>query len=202
MTTDCGDISSSILYNCSHPWGENCTSKYKFQFTSLWNYTERIQAACANDTRLFLPDGGFASAENASLTQESCEAIAGSGWKHYPTPDIWNRLTTWKFPLLQLVATFPRPPLSKTVETLVILHLLGDPIDTIQNLILKMSTCQNIASHWKKQCQDLLGTSEESNIDGSWENRDRDWKALAIINDAYGEWDKDNLAQDVLQHAL
>ena len=202
MATDCSDVSSSISYDCAHPWGENCTSKYKFQFTTLWTYTQRIQAACPNDTRLFLPDGEFAAPKNASLTQESCDAIAGSGWTYYPTPDIWNRITTWKFPLLQLVASFPRPPLSKTAESLVILHLLGDPIDTIQNLMFKISTCQDTASYWKKQCRALLETSEESNSDGSWEDRDRDWKALAIINDAYGEWNKGHLAQAVVQEAL
>lgn len=202
MTIDCGDVPSNITYDCANPWGEDCISKAKFQFTSLWGYTQKIQAACANDTRLFLPDGSFATAEKASLTQESCLAITGmdwTDWTRYPTPDIWNRLTTWKFPLLQLVASFPRPPLSFTVECFVILHLLGDPINTIKNLIFKMSTCQRTATDWKRECNTLLESRVEGN---SEEDRDRNWKALAMITDAYGEWDKSGLAQAVLHEAL
>ncbi|KAL8829573.1 MAG: hypothetical protein Q9191_001950 [Dirinaria sp. TL-2023a] len=201
MPTYCSDIPLSDSNNCTNPWGEDCTSKAGFQFTSLWNFTRNILAACANDTRLFLPDEGFATPQNASLTQESCAAIAGSGWTYYPTPDIWNRLTTWKFPLLQLVASFPRPPLSFNVECLVILHLLGDPIDTMKNLTLKMSICQSIALHWKK-CGMLPETPAEINSDGPWEDRDRNWKALAIITEAYGEWNEDRVAQTAMEEAL
>ena len=84
MTLDCSDVPSDITYNCTNPWGEDCTSKVGFAFTSLWNYTQRIQAACANDTRLFLPDESFATAQNASLNQEACSAITGPGWTYYP----------------------------------------------------------------------------------------------------------------------
>jgi len=202
MAIDCSDVPSNVTYDCANPWGVNCTSKFHFDFTSLWNYTEKIQAACANDTRLFLPQGGFATAQNASLTQESCAVIAGSGWTHYSAPNIWNRITTWKFPLLQLVASFPRPPLNFTVECLVILHLLGDPIDTIKNLILKISTCQHTATHWKKRYETLLKASAQDQSERSREERDFNWKALAIITDAYGEWDKGGLAQATLDEAL
>ena len=202
MAVDCSDVPSTATFDCANPWGVNCTSKARFQFASLWHITRNIQTACANDTRLFLPEGGFASAQNASLTQESCTAIVGSDWAYYPTADIWNRLTTWKFPLLQLVASFPRPPLSFTAELFVILHLLGDPVDTIKNLIFKMSTCQHTAAFWKKECEILLANSAEGSSERTWEDTDREWKALAIITDAYGEWDKGGLAQSVLHKAL
>jgi len=165
----------------------------------LWNYTQNIQAACANDTRLFLPKGGSATAQNASLTQDSCAAIAGSGWTLYSALHMWTRVTTWKLPLLQLVASFPRPPLSFKVECLVIFHLLGDPIDTMKNLILKMSTCQRTAKHWKEK---LLETLDQDESDLLREDRELNWKALAIITDAYGEWNTGGLAQDALDEAL
>ena len=175
----------------------NCTGKAGFRFTTLWNYTKSIQAACANDTRLFLADKTFASARNASLTQEACVTFAGSGWTPYPPPDIWNRLTTWKFPLLQLVASFPRPPLSRSVECLVILHLLGDPIDAIENLLAKLSTCQFMADSWKKECDVLLKPRDRNDTD-----KDRDWKALAIVTDAYAEWSESDAAENCLRSAL
>jgi len=199
MAIDCSDVPSNVAYDCANPWGVDCTSKFRFEFGSLWNYTQRIQAACANDTRLFLSKGAFATAQNASLTQDSCAAIAGSGWTYYSASHIWNRITTWKFPLLQLVASSPRPPLSFTVECLVILHLLGDPIDTMKNLILKMSTCQHTATHWNEK---LLGSSVQDENQRSREDRELNWKALAIITDAYGEWNKGGLAQAALDEAL
>lgn len=195
MAVDCKDVPTNLTYNCENPWGQDCTSDEHFQFTTLWKYTQSIQNACATDRRLFIPTGGIASPQNVSLTQASCTAIAGSDWTYYPAADIWSRLTAWKFPLLQLVASFPRPPLSFWVEFFVIVHLLGDPIDTIKNLLTKMSTCQRRAEYWRGECERLLERRE--GID-----EDRDWKALALITDAYGEWDEDEQARDALQQGL
>ena len=197
MASDCADVPLTASYDCTNPWALNCTSKSGFQLNSLWHYTQNIQAACANDSRLYLADKTFATADNASLTQEACTSIAGSSWTYYTTPDIWNRLTTWKFPLLQLIASFPRPPLSFGVECFVILHLLGDPIDTTENLLCKMSTCDLIANHWKTVCNIHLKPQIESKID-----KDRSWKALAIITDAYGEWGESGSAKNELHNAM
>ena len=62
---------------------------------------------------------------------------------------IWACLTNWKFPLLQLVAQFPRPPLGLGAQAFVIAHLLGDPVDTIRNLLRKLATCQRRAKKWE-----------------------------------------------------
>ena len=195
MAVDCSNVPASRDYDCTNPWGQDCTSDRKFHFVSLWNYTQKIQQACANDARLFVPHGGVSSPRNASLTQEACAAIAGSGFEYYPAADIWTRLTTWKFPLLQLVASFPRPPLSLSVECFVILHLLGDPIDTLRNLLAKMSTCQLVAKRWRVECESLLEIPPG-------EDEDRDWKALTILTDAYGEWGADGQAESALANGL
>lgn len=195
MGIDCSDVPTNITYDCANPWGQNCTSDERFHFTTLWKYTQNIQDACPTDTRLFIPHGGIATPHNASLTQASCTAVAGSDWKYYPAADIWTRLTTWKFPLLQLVASFPRPPLSFWVECFVIVHLLGDPVDTMKNLLAKMSKCQGIAEDWRRECEELLEKR-------AGEDEDRDWKALALITDAYGEWERDAQAREALQQAL
>ena len=195
MPIDCSNVPTNVTYDCANPWGQGCTSDKHFHFASLWQYTENIRKACPNDTRLFIPHGGIASPQNASLTQVACDAIAGPDWKYYPAADIWTRLTTWKFPLLQLVASFPRPPLSFWVECFVILHLLADPVDTLKNLLAKMSGCQVTAADWKRECKKLL---EE--LPG--EDQDRDWKALALLTDAYGEWNSDTEAKKALQQGL
>lgn len=195
MAIDCSDIPTNITYDCTNPWGQNCTSDERFHFTTLWKYTWNIQNACATDTRLFIPRGGITSPRHASLNQASCKFIAGPDWKRYPAADIWTRLTTWKFPLLQLVASFPRPPLSFSVECFVILHLLGDPVDTMKNLLAKMSACQDFAKYWRLECEELLD-------ERAGDDEDRNWKALALITDAYGEWERDVQARQILQQGL
>ena len=107
-----------------------------------------------------------------------------------------------KFPLLQLVVSFPRPPLSLRVECLVILHLLGDPIDTIENLLLKMSACQRSAEKWESVCREYLARNMQPDRDHKQDLKDRDWKALTILTDAYGEWSEDISAQHDLHTAL
>ena len=81
-----------------------------------------------------------------------------------------------------------------------ILHLLGDPIDTIKNLLLKMSFCQQIAESWRIDCGILL--DKHMDRDHERDLEDRDWKALAIVTDAYGEWSEDTSVQRVLHTAL
>ncbi len=198
MPLDCRNVPSNVSYSCSNPWGQDCTDAEHFDFNSLWSYTLSIQESCANDSRLFLAKGTSATPDNAALTQASCFAIAGANWRWYATADIWNRLTTWKFPLLQLVASFPRPPLGLGVEFLVLVHVLGDPIDTIKCLLLKLSNCQRMADYWIDYHPKSLGTSTK---DADPEKL-RDWKALVLLTDTYGEWGEESRAAVALRYAL
>ena len=193
MPLDCHDVPVDGPYNCSNPWGQGCTSSRGFEFASLWNYTLNIQKACPEDARLFKGLAGTTFAHNASLTLDACEAIARPTWKAYPAYDVWQRLTTWKFPLLQLVFIFPRPPLSFATESFVIFHLVGDPINTLQSLLTKLAICQRFARYW----QEGVKAKTQINL-----QNDEDWKALALITDAYAEWEQDHVAAKVLREAL
>ena len=197
MALDCQDVPSHVTYNCSNPWGLGCTIRKGFDFISLWNYTLSIQRACPTDSRLFRAVGGTTSPSNASLTQDACVAIAGGSYTVYPAVDIWQRLTTWKFPLVQLVFVFPRPPLSFWAESLVILHLVGDPIDTIRNLVLKLSTCQEFARYWQEHSHAAWARGVQDQRE-----RDLDWKALALITDAFAEWGLEHEFTSSIQGAL
>jgi hypothetical protein len=202
--SDCPlDIDPSS-YSCANPY-PNCTNPASFQFASLWIITQAI-ASCPNDTRLFnnLP----------MLTDSSCRLFTHKqSWTFYPPADIWARLTTWKFPLLQLVAVFPRPPLTHLAEFFVLVHLLGDPISTINNLLLKLASCQARALFWKDILESremglmrrltgpspaplpLLPSAPASGppavllpSDTPPPSREGIWKGLAAIVDSYDEW--------------
>ena len=187
---DCQYIASDSAYSYSSPF-PHCASAKRFDFNFLWDYTTSIYDSCTNDSRLYTPAKGIlASRGNISLTQQACLGAAGWDWKRHPRADIWTRLTTWKFPLLQLAFLFPRPPLSFATEFFVVVHLLGDPVDTIANLLNKASVCQFWAGYWQK-------AGFRANDDESV-----DWRALTLITDAYTEWQKDVEAAYVFREAL
>lgn len=167
-------------YNCENPF-PNCTSSFGFQFSSLWTISQNINGTCSADWRIFDP-------QTASISQPACEQIAGSTWSFYPGASIWARLTTWKFPLLQLVAIFPRPPLSLRVETFVIFHLLGNPVSTVRDLVVKFASCQRRAEYWRDCLNSLGNLVRDTHPIPRYDNWTRKWKALAIITDSYDEW--------------
>ena len=48
-----------------------------------------------------------------------------------------------------MVASFLRPPLGRGIGFFVIVHVLGNPINTIQCLLLKLAICQRSAAYWR-----------------------------------------------------
>ena len=190
-------LNINTTYDCANPY-PNCTSSLGFQFSSLWIISQNIYNACPTDWRIADP-------QVDALSDAACQEIAGSGWTYYPGADIWARLTTWKFPLLQLVAIFPRPPLSFRTEAFVLFHLLGNPVGTIKDLILKFATCQSRAEFWEHHLsRELKDLVDEPEPKPRYSNLARKWKALAIITDSYDEWgtDKGDAARDFLFERL
>ncbi|KAH9223586.1 hypothetical protein DL95DRAFT_517706 [Leptodontidium sp. 2 PMI_412] len=176
-------LNSTVIYDCVNPY-PNCTNTAGFQFESLWIITKAIYDSCPNDTRLFQ--------STEALTQEACEVFAGRSWTVYPKGDIWARLATWKFPLLQLVAVFPRPPLNFRTEFFVLAHLIGDPISTISNLLLKVASCQRRALFWKNRFtgKDYIDLIDVDDLYGDKRQAEVAlvWKGLTAIIDSYDEW--------------
>ena len=83
-----------------------------------------------------------------------------------------------------------------------IFHLLGDPIDTTKNLLFKLATCQRMARFWELKCDKLLQASLEDDRDHRRDLKDRNWKALTLVTDAYGEWHETNTATEILHSSL
>jgi hypothetical protein len=182
-------------YSCLKPWGIGYINPQGFDFPTLWNITQLIQQYCPTDSRLWLQGNTPATPENAQLTRQACMAFVPGPWTKYQAAAIWVRLTTWKFPLFQLVASSPRPPLGFAVEGFVIAHLLGDPIGTIKDLLSVISSCQQRANFWL--CH--LG-SDERHLTS--DQARRAWQAFTIITISYDEWRKGDKAQEFLQNVL
>ena len=189
---DCQHIPSNVRYNCTYPW-PICRSPKGLDFSIVTNYTNNIYSSCHSDVRLYQPDEGILdalSAQDVALTEAACFVVAGKSWTGFRRSEVWNRLTAWKFPLLQLAFLFPKPPLGFWAETFVVFHLLGDPIGTIADLISTMSVGEFWAGHWQRS-----GFREHA-------ERRKHWKALTLITVTYAEWGKDTEVVDILEKAL
>lgn len=150
-----------------------------FDFASLYAVQTYLNETCAANSDVFFRG-------TRMLTNAACERIAGidqgiwTGWTAYPISDIWNRIVVWKLPLLQLLSQFPRPPLGPSVESGIMMHLLGDPMDSVSNILLTFAVCQERADRAKAICRHT-GTPDRH------PNFERTWKGLAIIMVSYDE---------------
>jgi hypothetical protein len=201
---DCLSAPYTGPYDCTNRWGLNCTNYLGFDFVSLWNITQLIQQHCPTDPRLFRTNNLPAAPESASLTLAACEEFAAKSWTPYPTSDIWSRLQTWKFPLFQLVASSPRPPLGLSAETFVLAHLMGDPIGSIRDLLRKLDRCEARAREFALEVE--YKTQSLEWFQGCLKNEkpERVWKSLAIIVVSYDEWGegKGNQVEEALKKTL
>ncbi|KAL8745982.1 MAG: hypothetical protein Q9190_001947 [Brigantiaea leucoxantha] len=66
-----------------------------------------------------------------------------------------------------------------------------DPIDTLTNLLLKLSDCQEAALRWQQRFEakpsQTIRTKKSDNNDHK-SQKDRLWKALTLVTNAYDEW--------------
>lgn len=89
--------------------------------------------------------GGFPynGNDNMTLTLEGCDALCGSKQTWYT--DIGPRLSIWLFPILLLLGNVELSPLDRGKYSAV-LHLLGDPIDSLWSLLHKFEVWQQCAT--------------------------------------------------------
>lgn len=92
-------------------------------------------------------------------------------------------MVTWKLPLFQLAAQFPRVPLGFNVETATIVHLLGDPVDSMMSVLLTLAMCRSRAHQAQEECK-AAGIGERP-CDYAFT-----WKALALIMVSYDDCGK------------
>lgn len=150
-----------------------------FDFAGLYAVQTYLNETCAANSDVFFKG-------TRMLTSAASDRIAGidsgawTGWTAYPISDIWNRIVVWKLPLLQLLSQFPRPPLGSYVETGVMMHLLGDPIDSVSNILLTLAICQARAGRAKVICR------ETGTPDGH-PDYEKTWKGVALIMVSYDE---------------
>ena len=150
-------------------------------FDKLFTVHQYLKKTCLPTSDIFFPG-------TTLLTDATCHKVSGTtpsigSWTMYPKEDIWTRIVTWKLPLFQLVAQFPRPPLGLAVESLTIVHLLGDPVDSMMSMLVTLAMCRSRAALAKKVCA-------AANIQTTDAEYDRIWKGLAITLVSYDDCGK------------
>lgn len=160
-----------------------------FNFTALWNITNEIKKFNAFDPRLFYPidtETNLLDRSRTLLQPAACfSLVKDQKWVPYTLSDVHERVLVWKLPLFQLIAQIPRPPLGIAVECFSIIHLLGDPVDSLWSLLHKLMMCQKHAQQWRSQWSDA-----------------QIWKTSALIEISYDEWEIGGIVKDRLHQAL
>lgn len=93
----------------------------------------------------------YNGADNLTLNLAGCDALCGPEQTWYT--DIGARLTVWLIPILLLLANVEPSPVDR-YNFQAILHLLGDPIDSIWSLLHKLDAwdrCSALAA----RCDDI-----------------------------------------------
>jgi hypothetical protein len=186
-STDLRPSCLNATFNCTQ-LVPTCYNPDGFDFPTLWNITQRYFEQCPRGPWIFVPHGQTSvSVQEVSLTLAAAVAIVATAksWTVYSASDIWFRLTTWKFPLWQLVANSPRPPLGLSVECFSVLRLLGNPIGSITGLLSKLHDCQRRADNWRNQLDGPLRSTAQllsPPLQASLS------KKLAILSSSYDEY--------------
>jgi hypothetical protein len=102
------------------------------------------------DDSIFFRQGNviMSNIANIELTVTGCEAQCGKNFDWYS--DVGPRLTTWLIPVVLLIGNLCLATLGKPNSLLTIMHLLGDPIDSLWSLLTKLETwnrCWDLAEH-------------------------------------------------------
>jgi hypothetical protein len=178
-------LTSNDTYSCEIPF-PNCTIAGGFDLKAFANITSIINNSCQHEPRLYQGNHFL------SLTNEACQIFSsGNSWHASHAEDAWRRVIAWKFALYQLAALFPRPPLRFVVELFVLAHLMGDPISTMRDILVKFEASQERSVMWRLFLKSNKITWHSLGLTGKGKltsHDDRLWKTLAAISDAYGEW--------------
>ena len=154
----------------------NATKINHFDLNPLWLIAQAINDTNPLDPRLFYP-------YRPLLTYEACIQLNSKGneWGLFVMSDVRYRFQLWKAPLIQLMAQMQLPPLGWRSNTFVILHLIGDPLDTIWSLSHKIYLTHRRVEKW---------------------SLDKDCNAMATIVISHDEWGEGDKMEDTLHQVF
>lgn len=121
--------------------------------------------------------------KNIGLTLPGCQQTCGRRFNFYD--DIGPRLTTWLIPVIILIGNMSFAPLGQIFSSLTIIHLLGDPIDSIWSLLTKLEVYSRAYSLAERHARQYKGNAFHKDDEKSHIIRDQA-TILATIEELHG----------------
>ena len=88
------------------------------------------------------PNDPYVMFGRGTLTLTGCLDLCGHGYESYQASDVLNSIATWILPLFLLIANLSYGPYGWLECIQTASHLLGDPIDTISGLLMKLEVAR------------------------------------------------------------
>ncbi|KAH8901699.1 hypothetical protein GQ53DRAFT_835371 [Thozetella sp. PMI_491] len=101
------------------------------------------------------------------LTEPACERLCGDGFGYWQIQDTLLRLFIWLVPTLVLLAHFHFAPLGLVNDLQVLIHVLGDPIDSMWSML----TRQEINRRFYQRAH-ITGMESEAAVAAIWSTYD------------------------------
>lgn len=171
-------------------------SKHGFDFDYLYQFTHDPSTPRDYITRPYYNQSILA------LTFQGCVDAVGKSITYYSRQDVYDRVILWRVPLLALWLTATLPPFGIHTQTFTLLHLVGDPIDSIWSLLYRLDLAERTV-HWV-QGEDTanengflfrflpksaMAPASKANKDGASAEANADTSESRLINDLWDEED-------------
>lgn len=127
------------------------TSAYRFinnaNFGYCWvhNVSWRDPFNYSDGTQYFAWDSSHnyrISTSRPLLNLRGCEQLCHDGYQLWPATDTLQRLTIWLLPSCILLAHFHFAPLGAAGRVFVLLHVLGDPVDSMWSMLARQEAAR------------------------------------------------------------
>ncbi|KAK0637456.1 hypothetical protein B0T17DRAFT_614045 [Bombardia bombarda] len=179
-----------------------------FSFVPLYEF---LQEALQNTTDPYTSPYFRVEGNWISITNDVCLQITNSthdSWTIYDNAGIWNRIVTWKLPLVTLLFQFARPPFAWRLWTntnvFILLHLVGDPLNTITSLLTTLSACQRRVKTIQARITHIHHDLQQTNpslAQRIHQTQPTLTKTFSLLSISYSEWNVPN-AEPFLLHSL
>jgi hypothetical protein len=130
-------------------------------FAACYSKLSLLQQTVFNDTSQatsWANSGCFTGQLDENLlTRNGCRRICGEGYTIWPWKETFDRVSLWVFPGLVLIAQFHFAPLHWQNFGAVVLHAVGDTIDSLWSLLTRFE----LRHRFRLAARDILPNSSE-----------------------------------------
>jgi hypothetical protein len=114
----------------------------RFDLTECLQTAKKLQEENPGLGYFHVPAGADVRPNSTIVTLDGCMALCGDGWSPYPVADVQTAMATWVLPLILLIGNLSLGKCGVLSNLVEVAHLLGDPIDAIWSLLVKLDAAR------------------------------------------------------------